>query len=59
MLDSGVCSDSSEAIAVAGHSNGSDDEGESHLKLPNVPFAMDLDVKSNCSSVVSQVKFIA
>jgi len=51
-------SDSSEAIACGGRNlNGSDEEidGESHLKLPDVPFSMDLDVKSNRSSLVSQV----
>lgn len=34
---------------------GSDDETESLLKLPKVPFANDLDVKSGRSSVISQV----
>lgn len=54
-------SDSSSTNDIPGAVDGGggvEDEPESLLKLPKVPFAMDLDVHSNRSSVISQVIFL-
>lgn len=52
------CSDSSSTNDIPGVVDGVEEEAESLLKLPKVPFAMDLDVHSNRSSVISQVSQI-
>lgn len=49
-------SDSSSTNDIPGVVDGAaEEEVDSLLKLPKVPFAMDLDVHSNRSSVISQV----